>query len=235
MSYRLNRKYVKRSKTRFFTTIIIIIVLLYLTITWFLPNFITGLGLISGEFKPKKDQVKSPTEQAIIAPPTLSIPFEATNSSEIEIKGYSSSGSKVKIFLDDNEQETVQAISDGSFSSRLKLTFGTNNIYAQSIDENNESLPSKIVKVVFDRDRPSLQIFEPEDNKIITGEKKVKVSGKTEVDINVLINDNRIILDNEGKFNTEILLNDGENIITIKAQDKATNTTEVIRKVTFQP
>lgn len=238
MAYRSRsaKRLVKKSRRNLIITFILIFGLLYATITWILPSFINILGAVNNTLKPSKGS-NSEGVSITLAPPTLNIPFEATNTAEIDIKGYANPGAKVKIFVDDSEVKTVEVLEDGSFTaSGINLSLGTNNIYGKTInEEEKESLPSKTFKIIFDNEKPSLSVSEPEDNKQVQGERKLKISGKTEVGAQVFINGNQLIVDQDGNFSTEVQLSDGENIFNIKAQDSASNFEETSRKVIFTP
>ena len=237
-STRSARRISKNTKRKLIFTIIFILFVFYATLNWILPNLIGGVGTIRDIFKPSKvKNVTDITSQEVLAPPTLNIPFEATNSATINIPGYAQSGTKVKIYLDDNLNIDIETENDGSFLAKnLELVIGTNNIYAKTNKGNKESLPSKTFRVTYDRDSPNLSVFEPADNKEIQGgDKKVKIAGKTDSDSYIFVNGIRIIVNSDGAFTTEVNINEGENNISIKAQDTATNTTEIVRKVVYKP
>ncbi len=236
-SRRYAKKLARQSRTNFIITLIIIGFLVYATIQWVLPTLINSLGFITGTFKPSHKNTTSIPENASFAPPVLNIPYEATNSAEIDIRGYGTPNSKVAIFLDDEKKDTVDVSDDGTFEiNNIQLVLGTNNIYGKSIDQDGkESLSSKLIKVIYDNEKPFLEILEPEDGKSIQGERKIKVSGKTDSESKVFINDSRVIVNSDGTFTSIHELNDGENIFTIRAQDLASNETEVLRKVNFSP
>lgn len=230
------RRLAKKSKRSFIITLSLIVILGYLTIAWILPAFIGAVGSVKNIVKPPK--VITKTEFSNVAPPTLNIYFEATNSSQLDIAGYATPNSKVKLFLDDNLEETVDVSPEGTFIvENIALNLGANNLYGKTVDEkDNESLPSKTIKLLFDNEKPTLSINEPEDDKKIQGgDKKVKISGKTEPEAQVFINDSRVIVDKDGNFSSEQTLNDGDNTFTVKAQDSAANYHEVQRKVTYTP
>lgn len=236
MAYRRSvRRVASKSKRNLLITFILIIGLLYLAIAWILPNFINFLGSFNSAIKQPKE--KTDDLSITLGPPVLNIPNESVNTSEIDIKGYANPNSKVKIFVDDQEVKIVDVTEDGSFNAQgISLALGTNNIYGKTIDENGkESLPSKTFKIIYDNEKPSLSISEPDDNKQIQGERKLKISGKTETGVQVFINNTQVIVDAEGNFSTIVSLNDGENNFNIKAQDSASNTEEVSRKVTYTP
>lgn len=243
MAYRYrSRRSVKRlsrkSKNKFILTLIIIAVLIYATLFWILPNFIGGIGFVKNTIKPPNTNTDNPSKESAIAPPVLNIPFEATNTAEIDIKGFGTPNSKVKLYVDDDPKQTVDVGEDGSFNfTNISLALGTNNIYAKTVDEKGtESLPSKTLKIIYDNEKPTLNISEPEDGKKIQGgDKKVKISGNTEPGVKVYINDSQVVVDKDGNFSTDQQINEGDNSITIKAIDAASNTTEEQRKVNYTP
>ncbi len=210
----------------------------YSTLAWILPNFIGGIGFVKNTIKPPNKNAVSSTKESAIAPPVLNIPFEATNTGQIDIRGFGIPNTKVKLFIDDDPKQTIDVSNDGSFNfSNVSLVLGTNNIYAKTIDENGtESLSSKTLRIIFDSEKPLLNVNEPEDSKKIQGgDKKVRVSGNTEPGVKVYINDSQVVVDKDGNFSSEQQINDGDNIISIKASDTASNTTEIQRIVTYTP
>lgn len=232
------RKLARRSRRNLIITLCLVVLILYATLVWILPSLINGVGFIKDTLNPSPKNTTKLSDNSFLAPPVLNIPYEATNSSQIDIKGYSTPNSKVKLYLDDQSKDTVDVNGEGSFTfQNVDLNLGTNNIYAKTIDDKNtESLPSKTIKVIFDNEKPSLTISEPEDNKKIQGgDKKVKVAGKTDPSAQVFINGTQIILDKDGNFSSDQPLNEGDNSITIKALSLTSNTTELQRRVTYTP
>lgn len=186
--------------------------------------------------EPPKVMTPKSTQNSSLAPPVLNIPYEATNSAEIDIHGFASPNSRVRLYLDDEPLETVDVSSDGSFTfENVALYLGRNNIYGTTLDEKDkESLPSKTIKLIFDSEKPSLIVSEPENNrKIQGGDKKVKVSGKTEPGAKVFVNNMQAIVNGDGSFSIDQPLNDGDNTIFIKAQDSALNISEIQRTVNY--
>ncbi len=235
--YRAVRRYKNKSKQNFIVTLVITFALLYIAFFWVLPNLIGGVGFLKNFNTPAKTAVNN-TDQILLAPPVLNIPYEATNTAQIDVHGYSTPKSKVELFLDDDKKQTVNVQGDGSFTfNNVSLSLGTNNIYGKTVDEKDkESLASKTLIVIFDNEKPSLSLSEPDDNKTIQGgEKKVKFAGKTEPGANVFINDSQIIINSDGNFSSIQSLNEGDNNFNIKAQDTAGNTNEISRKVIYKP
>lgn len=207
-------------------------------LTWVLPYFIGSVGLIKNIVKPSKVSAPQVATNSSLAPPILNIPYEATNSSQIDVHGFGNPNSKVRLYIDNESKQTIDVASDGSFTfENTDLSFGTNNIYATTVDEQNkESLPSKTLKLIYDNSKPSVKISSPEDGKVISGgDKKVVISGETDPGTQIYINGSQVIVDKDGNFSTDIAINEGDNIISIKAVNTATNSTEIQRKVTYNP
>lgn len=237
-SRRTTRRLAQKSKRNFIITLVIVGVLLYSTITWVLPTFIGSIAFVKNITNPPKETSQPVSENSNLAPPVLNIPYEATNTAQINIGGYGTADSKVRLYIDDKQISETKISEDGSFAfENVDLAIGTNNIYGITLDSNNkESLPSKTIKLYYSSEKPSLSISEPEDNKTIQGgDKKVKVAGKTDPDVKVFINGTQVIVNGDGNFSTEIPLNEGDNQLTISAQDRAMSKTEQQRKVIFQP
>lgn len=247
MAYRTRsaRRLSRKTKHNFLATIVIILVLLFVSVNWILPGLINGIGFVKNFIHHPQKQEKGAQENPSLAPPVLNIPYEATGTAQIDIRGYASPRSKVKLYLDDSARQTVDVSDDGSFKfPAVNLSLGTNNIYAKTLDDQDKaSLPSKLIKIIYDNEKPVLIINEPEDGRKIQGgdehssssSKKVKVSGKTEPGAQVFINDSQTVVDKDGNFTTELPVNEGDNTINIKAVDAATNTTEIQRRVTYNP
>lgn len=236
MAYRTRsvRRVAKKSKRKFIITLLTILFLFYATLQWILPNIIGSVGIITSTFKTPTKTEKPISEDTTLAPPVISIPFEATNSAKIDIKGYATPSSKVELFLDDTLKDTVDVGIDGSFVFKdVYLNPGDNKIFGKTIDSKKlESLPSKTIILSSVTDKPQLSISQPDDNKTIEStDKKVTVSGKADPNAQVLVNGSIIILGSDGKFSTVVMLNDGDNMIKIKAIDRASNYTEITRKV----
>lgn len=77
---------------------------------------------------------------------------------------------------------------------------------------------------------PSLSVFEPKEGTLVT-ERFVKVSGKTDSDAIIKINNQPVLLDSEGNFVAEIEIFEGTSEIEVKAQSRAGKETVVRRKI----
>lgn len=231
------RRKEKNAKNKVLLTSIFIIIFLYISITWLLPTLIGGLSVLN-KFKPVQKSDNSFIEDSSIAPPVLNIPFEATNSAQIKISGYAQPDTQVEIYIDDELQTTTTVNSDGNFSSDLiDLRLGTNSISGKTIDKDTrKSLPSKIIRIIYDNQKPSLVVHAPSDNQE-TKDKRFTVTGITNPDetIEITINNNRTVVNTDGNFSYSVELNEGDNNIVIVAVDQAGNSTQLSRKLIYRP
>lgn len=233
-SRRSARRLSRKARTRFIFTLILSGALIFATITWVLPTFINGLSFVMSFVKPGTP-TSSKSIKTSLAPPVLNIPYEATSTATIAVAGYAISKTKVQIFVDGKAAGETESLEDGSFEVKnVSLNLGTNSIFGKTVEKETESLPSKTIKVFFDNEKPVLDIYEPGDNTEVHGDKKIKVSGKTEKQAKVFVNDQRLITNPDGTFSLDFPLNDGENILNFKAEDEALNFTEIQRRVIFK-
>lgn len=77
---------------------------------------------------------------------------------------------------------------------------------------------------------PPLEIFEPKENQILL-QREVIISGKTDPNITLLIEDKPVSLEDNGNFKKTLSLFPGKKIITIKAVNKFGKETIVKRKI----
>lgn len=225
-----------RARNRIIMAVVAVIVLGYFFLTWGLPALIGGLTYIT-HFNSKPVEKKSSDEDIAIPPPVLNIPYEATNTATISIKGYTTPDSKVEIYLDDELKTTTDVKSDGSFeTSQISLALGTNNIYGKTIISEKESLGSKTIKLYYDSEKPKVDLSSPPDNQEIKGgDKKTRVVGNTDPQNSVTVNGSTVIVNGAGDFATDVTINDGDNTITIVVTNRFGNSTSVERKVKYSP
>lgn len=222
-----------RAKKKLIITIVGILVVSYIFFVWILPFVIGQLSFLNK--KTSTVDAESLKIDEAIAPPVLYIPYEATNSASLEFTGYAAPLSKVELYIDGEIKTQTVTDSEGKFTtSQVALNLGTNNITAVTInDSDKKSLPSKNIRLYFSNEKPKLEISEPAEGAQITGDKKVKVAGKTDVNNSITVNGSTVIVDSEGGFQTIVALNDGENTLTIKASNTFGNTEETSRKVNY--
>ncbi len=236
-SRRLSGRNYRSTKKKFYIYLLLGVLGLYLTFAWILPLFVNGIGTIRDMVTP--DKIASPDpilNGESLAPPVLNVPFEATSTARVNIEGYANLGETVELFVDDTSKKEVTVDSNGKFRIEgIQLSIGSNTIYAKTKKGSTTSLPSKSFVVIYDIDKPTLKLNEPEDGKQITGDRNLKISGTTDSDSYIFINGNQVAVDSKGDFLITRQLSDGANIFEIKGTDKAGNTTTITRTVNFTP
>ena len=80
---------------------------------------------------------------------------------------------------------------------------------------------------------PDLEITSPKDNEVVVSE-IVKVMGKTTTDVTLTINNQPIILDQEGKFQTEIKITKDTKELKFVAVSRSGKTTEKLINISVE-
>jgi len=163
------------------------------------------------------------------APPRFNTFSDFTNQNQVSLTGTTEPGSTIKLSLNGNGMDTL-ADKDGAFTfSDLSLKDGDNIFLATAVDTaGNISQQTQEYKIVFDNKPTDLIIESPSDGSTFFGSKQrqVTIQGTSESEIQVTINDRIIVVDNNGKYQYTLTLNEGENKFVVKATDRAGNSTE---------
>lgn len=160
-----------------------------------------------------------------------------TNKTTLEIKGSTEPAAKVTIDLNSKTTE-VLANNDGEFSQTLELWDGDNTLFAYAKDSSgNQSQDSASYKIIYDSKPPDLSVTAPAEGATFYGpkNKQLNVTGTTEEDAQVQVNDRFVIVDSSGNFSSLFSLNEGENTFNVKSQDQAGNIKETSVKVNYIP
>jgi len=217
------------------------LVYIILTIALVLLIFFYGIGLLSNFADIVSGFLGSNSPVAITdntppAPPRLDDLDEFTNNDEIEIEGVSEAGSLVTISVNGIQKETV-ATKEGSFRLSFDLVGGENEIYATAKDTaGNTSTSSEVEIVTLDKKLPEIEIEMPDEGQNFKGsEKQIEVKGSVSEAVDMEISGKSVYVSSDLEFSTRVDLSEGENVITIKAEDRAGNTNEAEIKVNYQP
>lgn len=215
---------------------IIVAIALFLTFIFvIIPNFfnfITNFLDSSTPFQEVDD----------IAPqiPIISAPANATNSGQIKISGYGEPEASVIFVINGSKQDKITILEDGSFEAPINLEEGENKISAYSVDAaENESSQTKDYITFFDTKAPNIEITEPEDGASFEtrNNQSITIKGKTgedELGTKIYINDRVVFPKEDGSFSYTLRLNEGENLVEVRAQDKAGNSNKLELKYNFR-
>jgi len=225
----------KRNVRRAFLFLLLTVVLLVTGFVFGLPAIAKFSGFLT-DIK-KSAQPIERVDKTPPAPPRLEPLPEATNDLQVDINGSTEPGTTVFLTLN-NRQEEILANVDGEFSYNFSLNKGENKIAAYARDSSgNESQKTETFTIIFDDDPPSLEITDPENGSEYFGPKQrqVVIEGGTEEDASVTINDRLVVVERDQTFSFATTLSEGENQFTVKAEDKAGNTTEKSLTLHFTP
>lgn len=212
------------------------VILIFSVIMFGIP-LMARVSLVLDSLKGASEPVQS-TDASPVLPPRLSVSFEATNSAQISVDGYSNEGNTIEIFVNDKKVGKVVVSKEGTFNfSDIELTEGENTISAIATGTNGKkSSESEPLKVSYKKTPPNLEIESPKDGDSFSKDnKEIKIKGKTDPGSKVYINDRIAILSEDGKFEFNYVLSDGDNTLKIQAIDQAGNKKEVEVKVKYSP
>lgn len=197
-----------------------------------LIRFAIFINELKGSSVPLIQEDKTPP-----APPRLDSLPSYKNEGEIKVAGTAESAATLKVFRSGELEKETLVGEEGTFSLTLRLSVGENRVWATATDPaGNESEPSEVQVVVYDKEPPTLELTKPEAGKELYGlQKNVTVEGTTESDARVSVNERLAIVDGEGNFSLQVPLEEGENILTVKAVDQAGNETERTTTVYYSP
>src|SRR3989339_1022625 len=230
---RLERVQERKLRNKIFLYVIVLFVVLYFIFTTGFKILLNTSSFISGLFPQPSTNPMNKIEDSFSSVDIYSIP-QATNSARIIITGSTLNFDILSFYLNTKKIKEIETTAD-TFNEEIgDLEKGDNNIYivAKSKDSKTE-INTITYKVFYKSEKPILEISEPSDSST-TSNQEIKIKGKTDKETYIHINDLPVVVDANGAFETSVRLKDGDNQITIVAQDIAGNTETKSLKVTYQ-
>jgi hypothetical protein len=179
----------------------------------------------------KVEPVAEPDDQQQAATPKgpkliINLPDNmTTNYESLQVSGTTTSGTTVYM-----NGAVVRIKGDGSFSGKLNLKPGANTVEVVAVDKNQNSTTIKR-SVHYTINQPSLRVFAPVESTTTN----VNISGHTDPDCMVYINNSKVKADKKGSFSGAVeITNQGANVINITAVNKqgvSTTSTKTIRGI----
>ena len=125
--------------------------------------------------------------------------------------------------------QSLEVSDEGSFSVVYPLQEGVNQIELVAVDDagNQASLVREITLLT---EPPDIVVLNPPDGLWIN-ERMLSVQGTVPLGIRVQVNQTEAEVDEEGNFNVDIVLDEGENIVRIEAIDAVENVSVEERRV----
>lgn len=215
--------------------LLLAISLIVLTISWGLPAVARLTGLM---IKSDGEQVMS--NELRPTPPIFSDIPEATYSAQVRIAGYAQPGLDVILFMNGAEYEKKLVSESGTFNfDKVKLSEGENSAYAYTATPHDlRSEQSKTYTILMDSTKPSVTLDTPTENEIFRGQGQriTTFSGEvSELGSKVYIGDRMVIVQSDGKFSLPYQLIEGEQVIEIRAIDKAGNESTSTISLKWEP
>lgn len=223
----LQKKEDRRSLLQAILFILATMAALFVLVRFGIPALIRIASFV-GDLKSSTQLVDNQDQLPPIPPRLDSLP-EYSKKDQVKVGGTSEPGSIVKISINGSYYNEVVTNAEGKFIFEdLKLKSGKNVLTATAIDQSgNESLTSDQTTVVFDQEEPSLEILNPQEGeRFFEEDNPITVSGLTDGESTVFVNNRRAIVNAEGNFETNIPLSEGKNEIKVKAVDRAGNEVE---------
>ncbi len=125
--------------------------------------------------------------------------------------------------------QPLEVTESGGFSTLYTLQEGVNRIELVAVDGagNRTSVVREITLLT---QPPSVTVLNPPDGLWIN-EQMLSVQGVVPAGVQVQVNGARAEVDGEGKFNVDVVLEEGENVVRIEATDGVGNTSVEERRV----
>ncbi|OGV96422.1 hypothetical protein A2W24_04830 [Microgenomates group bacterium RBG_16_45_19] len=201
-------------------------------------NLLARLSLLLTHWRtPRPSQLNQDT----IPPsaPQLILPYEATTSASITIRGFAEPDSQVALYHNGSHLASTPADPAGDFAFiSVNLSDGLNTFSALATDTaNNSSARSASLTVIKDIQAPSLNLLSPLDQTHYAGnqERLIPLNGTTEPETSLAVNGQVIVVLSDGTFASQYQLNDGPNQLAFTATDPAGNQTQKTLTVFYSP
>ncbi|MFB5267822.1 S8 family serine peptidase [Paenibacillus enshidis] len=203
------------------------------------PNALRSWYRVSGSWSPAPEDDGNYMIRAIIKNsvpvPVISTPVTDTytNEAQLTVTGTSpADGVEIRLFNDDEPAGTA-IVENKQFSLPVELHPGANALTVQaSVYGGGTTDRSEPVVITLDQEAPVVAIISPEDGEQTNaGDFTVTGTVLDEHPGTVVVNGIEVVVDSDGSFSRRILLDSGENPLTVEAADLAGNTTTVTRTI----
>ncbi len=158
----------------------------------------------------------------------------ATNSAQIALTGTVVNYDTLKFYINGTVVKTLNTYNTNNYSVTIgDLQVGDNQVYVTaSTSDGKNNKTTETFPVNYKNQPPSLDVSTPSDNSTVNTD-SVQVQGTTDSETLVKVNDLPVVVDATGHFTTSVSLNQGQNQITIVAEDDAGNSAAKTITVTY--
>lgn len=224
-----------RKQTIYFT---IGIIAIFIILIQFGPALINIFGNAIYNLRGTKDENSQVIGKALLQPPILNGIPDATQSAYISFNGRApDTHGTVEIYVNNDLKKEVNIIDTKEFEIKiLTISEGKNTVKARFVKNSKTSPFTNDFTVNFFKEKPKLDILFPTDGATFTkADKNITVTGQTDPELTVSVSGFRAIVTPDGKFSYVLALNDGDNNITVIAQNPAGLSTQKEIKVKYSP
>lgn len=231
---RLSKKTEKKSIQTIFLSFLGIAIILFLLFRYGIPLISDASFFFSRIISAGDNKGQIADEDKFVPVPELDPIPRVTREQNIKVTGTSLSGLSVALYLNGSKDDEMEVSDDGTFEFNVMLTDGENILKAKSIKREKESEFSNTIIISYKKSGPELSIDSPKDGETVSWPNPYNVTGKTEQDITVTVNDFQAIISGD-TWSYSLTLKDGENEVKVVATDLAGNKTEKIIRVNYSP
>lgn len=159
----------------------------------------------------------------------------ATNSAKIIVNGSVVNYTKLDFYLNGEVVETKDMTSNEIFNIEIgDLEKGKNEVYIKARTEDGQNTKkTQVYEVLYKDEKPKLDISEPADRATVSSP-EVTIKGTTDKEVLIKVNDLPVVVDVNGNFDSTVRLKDGDNSISIRAEDIAGNVESKTLTVTYR-
>lgn len=228
----------KHQRKQFTTTIIIFIVILLVVLYFIFTigiKIVLNTSLFIANLTSKKTDTALTKNNNIYGAVDIDNIPSATNSARIMVGGSVFNLNLLEFYINGEMVKEVALSASDNFSEEIgELKEENNEVYIKAKTKDGKIVKqSKKFTVLYKSEKPKLEITEPTDG-AKTSKSEIKIKGTTDKETFVKINDLPVVVDAIGNFETNIRLKEGDNTITIIAQDQAGNRQEKTLTITYQ-
>lgn len=231
---RLSKKTEKKSLQTIILSILGIGLILFLLFRYGIPLMSDASFFFSRIVSSTDKKTQAKDEDKFVPVPELDPLPKVTKEQNVKVSGTSLSGLSVVLYVNGNKDDEMEVAEDGTFEFSVRLTEGENIIKSKAVKDKTESEFSQSITTNYKKEGPELTIEAPRDGETVSGSNPYNISGKTEADTTVTVNDFQAIISGE-TWTYALTLKDGENEIKAIAIDLAGNKTEKIIKINYSP
>ncbi len=196
-----------------------------------------GWGLVGGSWQPldpsEGDRMIRVRVGTLVGAPAITSPADGTITREPGqmISGTARTGSQVTLYQ--NGTPAGQAVAQGNaWSISTTLTEGDNAFHATATVPDGTTDPSPTVHVTLDTIAPELEILAPAGSSL-TNRETITVTGRAQDAhlATVHVDGMATLFQADGNFSRRVMLNEGTNLVPVRATDQAGNATEITLEI----